>query len=218
MLLVSFVEEPRPSPPVETEPLAQDASRVLQLEQELDATRKDLSATIRDLEIANEDLRAVNEEAQSINEEFQSTNEELETSKEELQALNEELTALNGQLQETLEHQRATAADLQNILNSSDVATVFLDNALNIRFFTPAAKSLFGVTGVDIGRPLADLAQRFHDDALLPDAGAVLSKLAPIRREIESEDGNWYIRSILPYRVRETRLAAWFLPLPASLK
>ena len=200
MLLVSFVEEPRPPPPIETEPLAQDASRVLQIEQELDATRKDLSATIRDLEIANEDLRALNEEAQSINEEFQSTNEELETSKEELQALNEELTALNGQLQETLEHQRATAADLQNILNSSDVATVFLDNALNIRFFTPAAKSLFGVTGVDIGRPLADLAQRFHDDALLPDAGSVLSKLAPIRREIESEDGNWYIRSILPYR------------------
>ena len=219
MLLVSFVEEPRPPPPIETEPLAQDASRVLQIEQELDATRKDLSATIRDLEIANEDLRAVNEEAQSINEEFQSTNEELETSKEELQALNEELTALNGQLQETLEHQRATAADLQNILNSSDVATVFLDNALNIRFFTPAAKSLFGVTGVDIGRPLADLAQRFHDDALLPDAGTVLSKLAPIRREIESEDGNWYIRSILPYlQLKETRLAAWFSPLPASLK
>ena len=200
MLLVSFVEESHPQPPNETEPLAQDASRVLQLEQELDATRKDLSATIRDLETANEDLRAVNEEAQSINEEFQSTNEELETSKEELQALNEELTALNGQLQETLEHQRATAADLQNILNSSDVATLFLDNALNIRFFTPAAKSLFGVTGVDIGRPLADLAQRFHDDALLTDAGSVLSKLAPIRREIESEDGNWYIRSILPYR------------------
>ena len=200
MLLVSFVEEPSPPPPIETEPLAQDASRVLQLEQELDATRKDLSATIRDLEIANEDLRAVNEEAQSINEEFQSTNEELETSKEELQSLNEELTALNGQLQETLEHQRATAADLQNILNSSDVATLFLDNTLNIRFFTPAAKSLFGVTSVDIGRPLADLAQRFHDDALLRDASAVLAKLAPIRREIESEDGNWYIRSILPYR------------------
>ena len=177
----------------------EDTSRIVQLEQELDATHKELNAVIRDLEVSNEDLRAVNEEALSINEEFQSTNEELETSKEELQALNEELTALNGQLQETLEHQRATAADLQNILNSSDIATVFLDSALNIRFFTPAAKSLFGVTLVDIGRPLADLAQRFHDDALLPDADAVLSKLAPIRREIESDDGNWYIRSILPY-------------------
>ena len=200
VFLVSFIQEPTqpPQAPAASSP-PEDSSRIAQLEQELDATHKELNAVIRDLEVSNEDLRAVNEEALSINEEFQSTNEELETSKEELQALNEELTALNGQLQETLEHQRATAADLQNILNSSDVATVFLDNGLNIQFFTPAAKSLFGVTGVDIGRPLADLAQRFHDDALLPDAGAVLAKLAPVRREIESEDGNWYIRSILPY-------------------
>jgi two-component system CheB/CheR fusion protein len=200
VFLVSFIDEPtQPPQALAASSPPEDSSRVVQLEQELDATHKELNAVIRDLEVSNEDLRAVNEEALSINEEFQSTNEELETSKEELQALNEELTALNGQLQESLEHQRATAADLQNILNSSDIATIFLDNALNIRFFTPTAKSLFGVTGVDIGRPLADLAQRFHDDALLPDAGAVLSKLAPIRREIESEDGNWYIRSILPY-------------------
>jgi two-component system CheB/CheR fusion protein len=201
VFLVSFIEETTEPPQASlANSPPEDSSRVFQLEQELDATHKELNAVIRDLEVSNEDLRAVNEEALSVNEEFQSTNEELETSKEELQALNEELTALNGQLQETLEHQRATAADLQNILDSSDIATVFLDSALNIRFFTPAAKSLFGVTSVDIGRPLADLAQRFHDDALLPDAGAVLSKLAPIRREIESEDGNWYIRSILPYR------------------
>jgi two-component system CheB/CheR fusion protein len=84
-----------------------------------------------------------------------------------LQALNEELTVVNSQLQETLEQQRATAADLQNILNSSDSATLFLDTALGIRFFTPAVKTLFGITGIDIGRPLADLAQRFDDKALL---------------------------------------------------
>ena len=200
VFLVSFIDEPaQPPQALATSSPPEDSSRVVQLEQELDATHKELNAVIRDLEISNEDLRAINEEAQSINEEFQSTNEELETSKEELQALNEELTALNGQLQETLEHQRATAADLQNILNSSDVATVFLDKALNIRFFTPTAKALFGITDVDIARPLADLAQRFHDDALLLDAGAVLSNLVPIRREIESEDGNWHIRGILPY-------------------
>ncbi|MGA9765230.1 MAG: hypothetical protein WCD20_12205 [Rhodomicrobium sp.] len=94
MFLVSFIEEPaHPRPASEKEPPAEDTSRILQLEQELDATRNDLSATIRDLEISNEELRAVNEEALSINEEFQSANEELETSKEELQALNEELTA-----------------------------------------------------------------------------------------------------------------------------
>ncbi len=200
VFLVSFIEEPaQPPQALAANSLPEDSSRIVQLEQELDATHKELNAVIRDLEVSNEDLRAVNEEALSINEEFQSTNEELETSKEELQALNEELTALNGQLQETLDQQRATAADLQNILNSSDVATVFLDNGLNIRFFTPAAKSLFGVTLVDIGRPLADLAQRFNDDALIRDAGAVLAKLTPVRREIESQDGNWYIRSVLPY-------------------
>ena len=159
-----------------------------------------MNAVIRDLEIANEDQRGVNEEALSMNEELQSANEELETSKEELQSLNEEFTALNAQLQETLEHQRTTAADLENILNSSDVATLFLDIDLNIRFFTPASRSLFGVSAVDIGRPLIDLAQRFRDEKLMPDAHAVLSQLTPIRREIESNDGNWYIRSIMPYR------------------
>jgi len=201
LFLVSFFDEPaRPPQQLEASSDPEDTSRILQLEQELDGTRKDLFATIRDLEISNEDMRAINEEAQSINEEYQSTNEELETSKEELQALNEELTALNSQLQETLEQQRSTSSDMQNILNSSDVATLFLDTAFKIRFFTPAAKSLFGVASIDIGRPLVDLAQRFRDDELLSDASCVLSKLAPVRREIESHDGNWFIRSILPYR------------------
>ncbi len=200
LFLVSFIEEQERTPPARDSHPPEDTSRILQLDQELEATRKELNAVIRDLEIANEDQRGVNEEALSMNEELQSANEELETSKEELQSLNEELTALNAQLQETLERQRTTAADLQNILNSSDVATLFLDIDLNIRFFTPASRSLFGVSAVDIGRPLIDLAQRFHDDALLPDARAVLSNLEPTRREIESHDGNWYIRSIMPYR------------------
>ena len=128
MFLVSFIEEGEPAARAsEAIAPAEDSSRIVQLEQELDATRKELNAVIRDLEASNEDLRAVNDEALSINEEFQSTNEELETSKEELQALNEELTALNAQLQETLEQQRATSADLENILKSSDVATLFLE-------------------------------------------------------------------------------------------
>jgi two-component system CheB/CheR fusion protein len=200
LFLVSFIDEPESTPPSWDSHPPEDTSRILQLEQELDATRKELNAVIRDLEIANEDQRGVNEGALSMNEELQSANEELETSKEELQSLNEELTALNAQLQETLEHQRTTAADLQNILNSSDVSTLFLDIDLNIRFFTPASRSLFGVSAVDIGRPLIDLAQRFRDENLLPDARAVLSQVTPVRREIESNDGNWFIRSIMPYR------------------
>ncbi len=142
----------------------------------------------------------------SANEEFQSTNEELMTSREELQSLNEELTALNSQLQETLERQRSTSNDLQNILDSSGVATLFLDSALNIRFFTPAAKSLFRVIATDIGRPLADLTPLAADRDLLTDARAVLTSFAPVGREVETEGGGWYVRRILPYRTQDNRI------------
>jgi two-component system, chemotaxis family, CheB/CheR fusion protein len=207
LLLVSFFDEPEPEPklgrPVE---LADDLSRVTELERELDTTRKELESAIHDLEIANEEQKAINQEAMSANEEFQSTNEELMTLREELQSLNEELTALNSQLQETLERQRSTSNDLQNILDSSGVATLFLDGALNIRFFTPAAKSLFRVIATDIGRPLADLTPVVGDRDLLADARAVLTSLAPLGREIEAEGGAWYVRRILPYRTQDNRI------------
>ena len=193
----------RPDRPAEP---ADDLSRVAELERELDATRKELQSAIHDLEIANEEQKAINQEAMSANEEFQSTNEELMTSREELQSLNEELTALNSQLQETLERQRSTSNDLQNILDSSGVATLFLDGALNIRFFTPAAKSLFRVIATDIGRPLADLTPLAADRDLLADARAVLTSLAPLGREIEAEGGAWYVRRILPYRTQDNRI------------
>ncbi len=115
--------------------------RIAEIEQELDATRTELQGAIRNLELSNEEQRAMHEEALSVSEEYQSTNEELLTSKEELQSLNEELTALNTQLNETLDRQRTTSNDLQNVLYSTDVATIFLDTKLNIRFFTPATKS-----------------------------------------------------------------------------
>jgi len=142
----------------------------------------------------------------SVQEEFQSTNEELLTSKEELQSLNEELTALNSQLQETLEKQRTTANDLQNVLYSTDVATIFLDASLRIRFFTPATRSLFSVIPGDIGRPLSDLKSLAADEALLTAARAVLRTLAPIEREIETRSGSWYVRRVLPYRTQDNRV------------
>ncbi|HEV2549812.1 MAG TPA: chemotaxis protein CheB [Stellaceae bacterium] len=207
LLLVSFLEEPkRPTKRGRSVNPAEDVSRVAELERELDATRTELQDTTRDLEAANEEQKAINEEALSVNEEFQSTNEELVTSKEELQSLNEELTALNSQLQETLERQRSTSNDLQNILYSSDVATLFLDSNLNIRFFTPAAKSLFRVIATDIGRPLADLMPLAGDTALLAEARAVLTDLVPLRHEIEGGDGTWYNRRILPYRTHDNRI------------
>jgi two-component system CheB/CheR fusion protein len=178
----------------------QDNPRIADLEQELDATRSELQGAIQNLEISGEEQRAINEEALSVNEEFQSTNEELLTSKEELQSLNEELTALNSQLQETLERQRTTSNDLQNVLYSTNVATLFLDVNLNIRFFTPATKSLFNVIPGDIGRPLADLHSLAADTALADDAHRVLHDLIAIDREIETESGVWFMRRIMPYR------------------
>ena len=152
---------------------------------------------------SGEEQKAINEEALSVNEEYQSTNEELLTSKEELQSLNEELTALNGQLHETLERQRTISNDLQNVLYSTNVATLFLDADLNIRFFTPATEAFFHVIPSDVGRPLADLSSLAVDSALLTDAATVLRTHAPLEHEIDARNGVWYIRRILPYRTQE---------------
>jgi two-component system, chemotaxis family, CheB/CheR fusion protein len=102
-----------------------------------------------------------------------------------------------------LERQRTTSNDLQNILYGTDVATLFLDTELNIRFFTPATKALFSVIPSDVGRPLADLSSLARDSDLLADARAVLQNPSPIEREIEAQGGAWYIRRILPYRTQD---------------
>jgi two-component system CheB/CheR fusion protein len=206
LFLVSFSDAPEPKKVGTAGIEAADPPHVAQLEQELDATRKELESAIRELEEANDELTATNEEAMSVNEELQSTNEELETSKEELQSLNEELTALNSQLNETIERQRATANDLQNTMNSSEIAMLFLDGNLAIRLFTPAAKSMFSVIASDIGRPLADLARRIADPRLLADAEAVLAGHVPANREVEADSGAWYTRRILPYRTQDDQI------------
>ena len=203
MFLVCFLDEPVGQASKSQDVAAAGDTRVAQLERELQATRAELESAIRELEISTEEQKTINEEALSVNEEFQSTNEELLTSKEELQSLNEELTALNGQLQETLDRQRTTANDLQNVLYSTDVATIFLDADLNIRFFTPATKSLFHIIATDIGRPLYDLREAATDDALLPDARAVLQGSSSREREISTSEGRWYVRRVLPYRTGE---------------
>jgi two-component system CheB/CheR fusion protein len=207
LLLICFVDNPPPraagpaSDP--TAPAsAPDQTRVVELEAELESTRAELQGAIHNLELADEEQRAITEETLSANEEFQSTNEELMTSKEELQSLNEELTALNGQLQETLERQRVAGNDLQNVLYSTDVATLFLDTELRIRLFTPATRALFNVIPSDIGRKLADLRTQIPDPELLDDARAVLRTHTAIEREIEGDAGAWLSRRIMPYRTQ----------------
>ena len=202
LFLICFVDDPKTRPAPYKSAIANDLPRVAELEQELEATRTELQGAIHNLEFSGEEQKAINEEALSVQEEYQSTNEELLTSKEELQSLNEELTALNSQLQETLERQRTTANDLQNVLYSTDVATLFLDRSLNIRFFTPATKALFAIIPSDIGRPLSDLSSLAMDSTLVIDAATVLRTLEPVEREIEARNGACFIRCVLPYRTQ----------------
>ena len=195
LLMIHFLDQPGPPPAG----LPTDPARVSELERELTLTRDELQGAVRSLEISAEEQKSVNENALSINEEFQATNEELLTSKEELQSLNEELTVLNKQLQEMLEQQRTAANDLQNVLYSTDVATLFLDTDLQIRFFTPATTALFNLIKTDIGRPLADLHALAAGPALTAECRRVLETLVPIEHEVTTEKGIWS-RRIMPYR------------------
>ncbi len=158
LLLVIFEEgrERPPSPHPRTDTV-EESSLIGQLEQELRATREDLQGTIEELESSNEEMKASNEEMMSMNEELQSVNEELETSKEELQSTNEELITVNNQLNQKLVELNAVNNDISNLLNSTDIPTVFLTTDLRIRRFTPSAIKLFHFLATDFGRPIETL-------------------------------------------------------------
>jgi two-component system CheB/CheR fusion protein len=206
LVLVCFIADA----PADRRVATTDAARARpasQLSRELEATRGELADALRNLETSSEEQNAIHEEALSVNEEFQSTNEELLTSKEELQSLNEELTALNGQLRETLERQQTLSNDLQNILYSTETATIFLDSDLAIRFFTPATRAIFHVIAGDVGRPLADLSSLAPDPTLLRDARMTLQTLESIEQEISSPSEIWYLRRVLPYRTQNGTVA-----------
>jgi two-component system CheB/CheR fusion protein len=209
LLLVTFVDEPPPplpsGPPAETRGQA-DESQLRQLEQDLQNTREDLQTTIQELEASNEELKVSNEEVMSINEELQSTNEELETSKEELQSLNEELTTVNCQLQEKISELQTTNNDMANLLSSTDIATIFLDTQFRIKLFTPPANRLFKLIPSDVGRHIGDIASHFTDDALLKDAQRVLEKLTPREKEVQTADGQYFWRRLVPYRTQDNRI------------
>ncbi|MGH7100781.1 MAG: chemotaxis protein CheB [Acetobacteraceae bacterium] len=177
------------------------------LQEELKATRAELQNTIEHLETANEELKAANEEATSMNEELQSTNEEVESSKEELQSFNEELNTINTQLQHKITELESATNDLNNLLAGSDTATLFLENDLRIKWFSPATQKLFDFVASDIGRSISHFARKFTDDNLLSDAATVLERLITIETEVPGEAGRWYLRRMLPYRTEDNRIA-----------
>lgn len=183
-----------------------DHDLLAQIQEELQVTRDRLRASREEYEAANEELRAANEEQQSINEEYRSTAEELETSKEELQSMNEELQTLNSELKMKLEGVSRAHSDLQNLMGATEVGTLFLDTALRVKRFTPPIANLFSVTPSDEGRSITDFTHRLSYAELEADARAVLKDLAPREREVESEQGRWFLTRLRPYRTLDDRI------------
>lgn len=201
---VSFVPVAGPMDVVPA--IAQQEPAVARLERELRMTRDDLESSIQELAAANEALAMANEEVTSVNEELQSTNEELETSKEELQSLNEEISTVNAQLQEKVGELEVTSNDLRNLLNSTDIATVFLDETCRIKRFTPACVRLFSFIPSDVGRPITDVARKFEDPALIDDVALVMEALVPAEAQVSAHDGTVLMRRVLPYRTETNRI------------
>ena len=171
-----------------------------QLEKELRSTREHLQFTIEELETSNEELS-------STNEEYQSANEELETSKEEMQSLNEELETVNVELKKKLDEVNHLNSDLKNLIDSTEIATLFLDQDLKIRSFTPAIIKIYPLIEGDIGRPITDFAKRFKEGDLSGDIREVLKTLVPLQRELRASEGpEYYSTRILPYRTIENRI------------
>lgn len=174
--------------------------QVLRLELELRSTTERLQATVEELESTNEELKSANEEYQSLNEELQSANEELETSKEELQSVNEELTTVNGELALRVQEVGRSNSDLKNLLESTQIATVFLDNEFRVMNFTPAITDIFPLVDTDIGRSITHIRSRVSFEDLLDDVRRVMRTLGSVEREIESLNETRYMVRILPYR------------------
>ena len=179
---------------------------IVQLEAELHRTDEQLQLTIEHSETSTEELKASNEELQAINEELRSTSEELETSKEELQSINEELITVNQELKAKVEETGKINDDLQNLIASTDIATVFVDRAMRIKRYTPRARQIFNIIDSDIGRSLLDITHRLDDDSLAADAAQAFETLRTIEREVRDGEGRWYLARALPYRTTEDRI------------
>jgi two-component system, chemotaxis family, CheB/CheR fusion protein len=180
--------------------------REAELEQELRHTREEMQNILEEMQTSQEELKSTNEELQSTNEELQSTNEELTTSKEEMQSLNEELQTVNAELMAKVNDYSRVNNDMKNLLNSTDIATLFLDKELNIRRYTNQATKIFKLIKSDIGRPFTDQVSQLLYPGLTEDAQQVLRTLIFIEKQIPTKDGRWFSIRIMPYRTFDDRI------------
>ncbi len=182
------------------------SAREKELEEELQHAREEVQNIMEEMQTSQEELKSTNEELQSTNEELQSTNEELTTSKEEMQSLNEELQTVNAELQSKVDDYARVNNDMKNLLNSTDIATLFLDKELNIRRYTNQATKIFKLIKSDIGRPFTDQVSQLIYPGLAEDALEVLRTLIFIEKQIPTKDGRWFSTRIMPYRTFDDRI------------
>ena len=201
--------------PATPEP-ALEADVTRRLDQEIAYLKEQLSSTVEQYEASNEELKASNEELQAMNEELRAATEELETNKEELQSVNEELTTVNAELKFSVEDLSRANTDLNNLMGSTDIGTVFLDRELRIVRFTPSAQMVFNLLPPDLGRPLRDITHRLQYAGLLSDAEQVLDSLTTVEREVpmaarevtpEEQGTRWFLVRLAPYRTADDRIS-----------
>jgi two-component system CheB/CheR fusion protein len=182
------------------------SARVAELVQELQQAHDDLHATRDEMQTSQEELKSTNEELQSMNEELQSTNEELTTSKEEMQSMNEELQTVNHELQAKVDELSRASNDMKNLLNSTDIATLFLDHALLVRRFTPQTATIIKLIPGDVGRPITDIVTTLNYPRLAEDTQQVLKTLAFVEKQVTARDGRWFTVRIMPYCTQDNRI------------
>jgi two-component system CheB/CheR fusion protein len=201
-LLVSFHDVPAAGPrgALKGRRTTGEHARLTELQREARQLQDELRSTREDMQSSQEELRSANEELQSTNEELQSTIEELTTSREELQSMNEELQTVNAEQQAKVDELSRASSDMKNLLNSTDIATVFLDGALCVRRFTSQASRLMKIIPGDVGRPITDLASALLYPELGSDVAEVLRTLARSEKEVATADGRWFMARVMPYR------------------
>lgn len=186
--------------------LTSDEPLARHLEEELMRLKAQLRSSSEHHEFQAEELKASNEELQAMNEELRSAAEELETSKEELQSINEELRTVNQELKVKIEEATLTSNNLQNLINSTDIGTIFLDRSLRVALFTPAARNIFNLIPADYGRPLSDITGKLDYHNLMEDAETVLDKLTTVEQEVRTLENKFFLMRIAPYRTTEDRI------------
>jgi len=208
LVMIVFTEVPgsRSASKSQSNQAEHSNDRVRELELEVQRSHAELQQTTEAHQTSQEELKSINEEMQSANEELQSLNEELTTSKEELQSLNEELQTVNAELQAKADESYAANNDMRNLLDSTEIATVFLDNSLKVRRFTETASKVIKLIPGDVGRPVTDLVTNLIYPDFESDVRKVLRTLVSIDKSLVTHDGQYFATRLMPYRTIDNRI------------